>query len=105
MKNTPQLSPASFVTVHSPYRKTKHSPIHPILTELLVQEKPIGIYNTQVQALRQRFNDMYYKFLTNLTSIHYNVPLSRAQQENLHSLFDELLEMRTLLEKDLISTR
>lgn len=76
-----------------------------MLTELLIQEEPVGIYNTQVQALRQRFNDMYYKFLTNLTSIHYNAPLSRSQHENLHSLFDELLEMRSLLEKDLISTR
>ena len=65
----------------------------------------MGVYSTQMQALHERFNGMYYKFLNTLTSIRYDEPLSHSQQENIHSLFEELLEMRTLLAKEPISTR
>jgi hypothetical protein len=105
MKKTPHLSPASFVTVHTPHKSSKQTSAQSILNELLIHDTPIGIYDAQVQGLRQRFNDMYYKFVTNLTSIHFKTPLSRTQQENLHSIFEELVEMRTMLDKDVISTR
>lgn len=98
------ISPASFVTVYTPHTKTKHTPKNSILTELLIKGEPTGAYSIQMHALKERFNDMYYKFLDKLTSANYRGSLSRSQQENLHSLFDELLEMRTLLEKEPIST-
>lgn len=97
------LSPASFVSVYTPHTKTKHAPA--ILSELLLSGEPTGTYSKQVYALRERFNDMYYTFLERLTSLQSLEQLSLSQQESLNSLFDELLEMRTLLEKDPISTR
>jgi len=100
-----ELSPVSFVTLYVPHTKAKHLPINSILTELVIQGEPVGVYSTQIQALRERFNGMYYKFITKLTAIQYNEPLSFSQQENIHALFDELLEMRTLLAKEPISTK
>ena len=100
-----ELSPASFVTVYAPHTKIKHSHDNSILTELITQGEPVGVYSTQMQALHERFNGMYYKFLKTLTSIPYNEPLSQSQQENIHSLFQELLETRTMLAKEPISTR
>lgn len=98
------LSPASFVTVYTPHTKNEHTPANSILTELLIQGEPTGAYSMQMHALRERFNGMYYKFLGKLASVSYREHLSLSQQENLNSLFDELVEMRTLLEKEPIST-
>jgi len=104
-KKTPVLSPASFVTFYSPHTKVKHEHGNSILTELLIQDEPMGAYSKQIQSLRQRFNGMYYKFVEKLASVNSYEHLSEAQQEDLHSLFDELVEMRTLLEQEPISTR
>lgn len=104
-KTLTELSPASFVTVYTPHTKAKHAFPNSVLTELVTSGEPIGVYSTQMQALHERFNGMYYKFLKTLTSIRYDEPLSHTQQENIHSLFEELLEMRTLLAKEPISTR
>ncbi len=103
-KVSPALSPASFVTVYTPHTNIPHSHGNAILTELLIQGEPTGAYSVQVHALRERFNDMYYKFLEKLTVISLHGNLSQSQQESLHSLFEELLEMRTILEKEPIST-
>lgn len=103
-KQTPSLSPASFVAVYTPHVTGKHTQDHSILTELLIKGEPTGAYSMQMQALRERFNTMYYKFLEKMTSPGFREQLSLSQQENLNSLFDELMEMRTLLEKESIST-
>lgn len=104
-KVTPPLSPASFVAVYTPHTTAKHSHENAILTELLIKGEATGAYSMQMQALRERFNNMYYKFLEKLTSPDFRDQLSLSEQENLNSLFDELMEMRALLEKESISTK
>lgn len=104
-KKPTELSPASFVTIYTRHSKQKREHGNSTLTELLIQDEPIGVYSKQIQSLRQRFNGMYYKFVEKLASVNSYGHLSEAQQEDLHSLFDELVEMRTLLEQEPISTR
>jgi hypothetical protein len=103
-KVSPTLSPASFVAVYTPHTTAKHAHENSILTELLVKGEATGAYSMQMEALRERFNTMYYKFINKVTSPTFREQLSLSQQENLNSLFDELMEMRTLLEKESILT-
>ncbi|MEK7499838.1 MAG: hypothetical protein AAB649_04500 [Patescibacteria group bacterium] len=104
-KKNIELSPASFITMYAPHAKKKRSHANSILTELVTGGEPVGVYSAQMQVLHERFNGMYYKFLNRLTIIPHDLPLSKTQRENIHSLFQELLEMRTLLAKEPISTR
>lgn len=87
-----RLSPASFITftsVHDAY----------YINELITRDEPIHQYDAYMQTMRGKFNDTYYRFLSKMITMAPNATLLQLCEEDFVSLFDDLVEMRTMLEE------
>ncbi len=90
------LSPASFVTLSSPEYTNNESYY---INELITRDDPMHQYDAYIQQMRGKFNDTYYRFLSKMTIMGPRASFLQAYEDDFLSLFDDLLEMREMLEE------
>ncbi len=90
------LSPASFVTLSSPEHTNNESYY---INELITRDDPMHQYDAYIQQMRGKFNDTYYRFLSKMTTMGPRASFLQICEDDFLSLFDDLLEMREMLEE------
>lgn len=86
------VSPASFVTFSS--LKDAY-----YINELITRDEPIHQYDAYMQEMRGKFNDTYYRFLLKITMLAPSASMLQLCEDDFASLFDDLVEMRCMLEE------
>ncbi len=95
-KKAVKLSPASFVTLSSPEYTNNESYY---INELITRDDPMHQYDAYMQEMRGKFNDTYYRFLSKMTVMAPRASFLQVCEDDFVSLFDDLLEMREMLEE------
>lgn len=86
------ISPASFIAFSS--ADTSY-----YVNELVTRDEPIHQYDAYMQQMRGKFNDTYYRFLSKITMMGPKASFLQYCEEDFVSLFDDLVEMRGMLEE------
>lgn len=93
-KKKVHLSPVSFVTFSSLQREDAY-----YVNELITHDDPIHQYDAYMQEMRRKFNDTYYRFLSKMTVMAPQASFLQICEDDFVSIFDDLAEMRIMLEE------